>query len=32
MNRDAFIRELRAIARKTGKDFQVFTDKGKGSH
>ncbi|MER8556114.1 hypothetical protein NKH37_28840 [Mesorhizobium sp. M1217] len=32
MKRDAFIRELRALARQMGRDFEVFTDKGKGSH
>lgn len=32
MKRDAFIRELRAIAKDQGKAFEVFTDKGKGSH
>ncbi|MGE0282597.1 MAG: hypothetical protein AB7P20_18565 [Rhizobiaceae bacterium] len=32
MKRDAFIRELRDIARKQGKSFEVFTGKGKGSH
>jgi hypothetical protein len=32
MKREAFIRELRALARKRGVDFEVFTDRGKGSH
>ena len=32
MKREALIRELRALARKQGKAFEVFTDKGKGSH
>lgn len=32
MKREALIRELRALARKTGKDFEVFTNHGKGSH
>jgi hypothetical protein len=32
MKREAFIRELRAIARERNQIFQVFTDKGKGSH
>ncbi len=32
MKRDAFIRELRDLARKQGKSFEVFTGKGKGSH
>ncbi|WFP62469.1 MULTISPECIES: hypothetical protein [unclassified Mesorhizobium] len=32
MKRDAFIRELRALAKQQGKAFEVFTNKGKGSH
>lgn len=32
MKREALIRELKTLARKTGKDFEIFTDKGKGSH
>ncbi|MBX3574738.1 MAG: hypothetical protein KF694_20500 [Mesorhizobium sp.] len=32
MKRDALLRELRALARKQGRAFGVFTDKGKGSH
>jgi hypothetical protein len=32
MKREALIRELRAIARKQGRIFEVFTDRGKGSH
>ncbi len=32
MKREALIRELRALARKSGREFEVFTDKGKGSH
>lgn len=32
MKREALIRELRALARKEGKSFEVFTDRGKGSH
>lgn len=32
MKREAFIRELRALAKGQGKTFEVFTDKGKGSH
>jgi hypothetical protein len=32
MKREALIRELRAIARKQGWIFEVFTDRGKGSH
>lgn len=32
MKRDALLRELRALARSSGKEFEVFTDKGKGSH
>jgi len=32
MKREAFIRELRALARKRDLVFEVFTDRGKGSH
>lgn len=32
MKREALIRELKAMARKEGKSFEIFTDKGKGSH
>ncbi len=32
MKRDTLLRELRALARKQGRAFEVFTDKGKGSH
>lgn len=32
MKREALLRELRALARKQGRTFEVFTDKGKGSH
>jgi len=32
MKREALLRELRALARKRGLVFEVFTDKGKGSH
>lgn len=32
VNRDALIRELRKLARQQGKDFEVFTNRGKGSH
>ena len=32
MKREALIRELRALARKRGVVFEVFTDRGKGSH
>jgi hypothetical protein len=32
MKREALLRELRALARKEGKVFEVFTDRGKGSH
>lgn len=32
MKREALIRELRALARKTGKHFEVLQDHGKGSH
>jgi hypothetical protein len=32
MKREALIRELRALARKQNKDFEVFTNRGKGSH
>lgn len=32
MKRDQFLRELRRIAKEQGKTFEIFTDKGKGSH
>ena len=32
MKREALIRELRRMARKRGETFEVFTDRGKGSH
>ena len=32
MKREALIRELRAIATKQRQSFEVFTDRGKGSH
>ncbi len=32
MKREALIRELRAFARKRKLEFEVFTDRGKGSH
>lgn len=32
MKREALIRELRALARKSGKHFEVARDHGKGSH
>lgn len=32
MTREALIRELRAIARKQNLIFEVFTERGKGSH
>lgn len=32
MKREALLRELRVLARKQGRTFEVFTDKGKGSH
>lgn len=32
MTRDQLIQELRKLARNEGKDFEVFTNKGKGSH
>jgi hypothetical protein len=32
MKREALIRELRALARKRGVAFELFTDRGKGSH
>lgn len=32
MKRDALIRELRKLARKAGKTFEVLPDHGKGSH
>lgn len=32
MKREAFIRELRSIARKAGKEIEVYENQGKGSH
>jgi hypothetical protein len=32
MKREALIRELRVFARRQNKEFEVFTDRGKGSH
>ena len=32
MNREALIRELRKLARDQGKVFEIFTNRGKGSH
>jgi hypothetical protein len=32
MKREALIRELRKLARKQGLQFEVLTDRGKGSH
>ncbi|AWC22821.1 hypothetical protein CO731_02288 [Aminobacter sp. MSH1] len=32
MKREALIRELRALSRKRNLQFEVFTDRGKGSH
>ena len=32
MKREALIRELRALARESGKHFEVGRDHGKGSH
>jgi len=32
LKREALLRELRAIARKQGLEFEIFTNKGKGSH
>ena len=32
MKREALIRELRTLARKSGKHFEVAQDHGKGSH
>eukprot|EP01035_Chromulina_nebulosa_P057107 gene57107-78247_t len=32
MKREQFIRELRKLARDTNKTFEVFEDRGKGSH
>lgn len=32
MKREQFIRELRKLAREMGKPFDVFEDRGKGSH
>lgn len=32
MTREALIRELRKLARDRGVNFEVVTDRGKGSH
>jgi len=32
LKREAFLRELRLLARKQGIEMQIFTNKGKGSH
>ena len=32
MTREALLRELRKLARKQGKRFEVIEDRGKGSH
>ena len=32
MNRDALIRELGKLARQQGRQFEVMTNRGKGSH
>jgi len=32
LKREAFLRELRLLARKQGVEMQIFTNKGKGSH
>jgi hypothetical protein len=32
MKREALIRELRRLASKQGLRFEIFTDRGKGSH
>lgn len=32
MKREALLRELRKLARDSGTDFEVVTNKGKGSH
>jgi len=32
VNRDGLIRELRALARKSGVSFEIVSDRGKGSH
>lgn len=32
MKREQLIKELRKLARKEGKAFEVFEDNGKGSH
>lgn len=32
MKREALIRELRKLTREQGKAFEVFTNRGKGSH
>lgn len=32
MKREALIRQLRKLARKQGVRFEIFTDRGRGSH
>jgi len=32
LKREALLRELRALARKQNIEFEIFTNKGKGSH
>ncbi len=32
MKRDQFLKELRKLARSTGKDLRIVTNKGKGSY
>ncbi|MDN5927248.1 MAG: hypothetical protein L0I29_09250 [Hyphomicrobiales bacterium] len=32
MKREALIRQLRKLARKQGLRFEIFTDRGRGSH
>lgn len=32
MNREQLLRELRKLAKETGVEFEVTTDRGKGSH
>lgn len=32
MKREQLLRELRKLAKDEGKNFEIFEDKGKGSH
>jgi len=32
MKREQLLRELRQLAKETDKEFEVYEDKGKGSH